>query len=153
MPAIAYLECSRCGAHVSAETPQTLCPVCLSPPVGSLYVRYDFSSLIGSSPDDFIVPGSAAWPSLGMWRYGAVLPDVEPVTLGEGWTPMLQGARAGAGGDDGEALRIEETRRAFGGECGWGACCVCRGGGDGGAYLHAEGCAVCKLCGGGCLWR
>src|SRR5271170_3327868 len=93
MPAIAYLECSRCGAHVSAETPQTLCPVCLSPPVGSLYVRYDFSSLIGSSPDDVIVRGAAAWPSLGMWRYGAVLPDVEPVTLGEGWTPMLRSTR------------------------------------------------------------
>jgi len=28
-----------------------------------------------------------------MWRYSAVLPDVEPVTLGEGWTPMLQSRR------------------------------------------------------------
>ena len=25
----------------------------------------------------------------GMWRYRQILPDVEPVTLGEGWTPML----------------------------------------------------------------
>jgi threonine synthase len=25
----------------------------------------------------------------GMWRYSKVLPNVEPVTLGEGWTPML----------------------------------------------------------------
>ena len=24
-----------------------------------------------------------------MWRYSAVLPDAEPVTLGEGFTPML----------------------------------------------------------------
>ena len=28
-----------------------------------------------------------------MWRYSAVLPDVEPVTLGEGWTPMLRSRR------------------------------------------------------------
>jgi len=29
----------------------------------------------------------------GMWRYRSVLPDVEPVTLGEGWTPMLRSKR------------------------------------------------------------
>jgi threonine synthase len=28
-----------------------------------------------------------------MWRYRSVLPDVEPVTLGEGWTPMLHSKR------------------------------------------------------------
>jgi threonine synthase len=28
-----------------------------------------------------------------MWRYRSVLPDVEPVTLGEGWTPMLRSRR------------------------------------------------------------
>ncbi len=28
-----------------------------------------------------------------MWRYSAVLPDVEPITLGEGWTPMLRSRR------------------------------------------------------------
>jgi threonine synthase len=28
-----------------------------------------------------------------MWRYAAVLPDVEPVTLGEGFTPMLRSRR------------------------------------------------------------
>jgi len=28
-----------------------------------------------------------------MWRYSQVLPAVEPVTLGEGWTPMLQSRR------------------------------------------------------------
>jgi len=32
-----------------------------------------------------------------MWRYQAVLPEIEPVTLGEGWTPMLPSRRyAGA---------------------------------------------------------
>jgi threonine synthase len=28
-----------------------------------------------------------------MWRYASVLPDVTPVTLGEGWTPMLRSKR------------------------------------------------------------
>jgi threonine synthase len=28
-----------------------------------------------------------------MWRYQAVLPTIEPVTLGEGWTPMLPSRR------------------------------------------------------------
>lgn len=28
-----------------------------------------------------------------MWRYRAVLPNVRPVTLGEGWTPMLRSKR------------------------------------------------------------
>ncbi|MDQ2834155.1 MAG: threonine synthase, partial [Acidobacteriota bacterium] len=36
---------------------------------------------------------SAAGASLGMWRYASVLPEVEPVTLGEGWTPLLQSKR------------------------------------------------------------
>ena len=28
-----------------------------------------------------------------MWRYSAVLPDVDPVTLGEGMTPLLHSRR------------------------------------------------------------
>jgi threonine synthase len=28
-----------------------------------------------------------------MWRYQAVLPEIDPVTLGEGWTPMLPSRR------------------------------------------------------------
>src|SRR4029079_11045938 len=32
-------------------------------------------------------------PWTGMWRYRSVLPDAEPVTLGEGWTPMLKSRR------------------------------------------------------------
>jgi threonine synthase len=31
--------------------------------------------------------------SLGMWRYKDVLPSVTPVTLGEGWTPMVRSKR------------------------------------------------------------
>lgn len=89
MPNIAYLECSRCQNHFDPVTPQTVCTACN----GTLYVRYDLSSasglaqraLIGTSAKD------ARWS--GMWRYGQVLPDAEPVTLGEGWTPMLASRR------------------------------------------------------------
>jgi threonine synthase len=90
MPYIAYLECVRCHHHVSADTPQTLCPLC----AGSLYVRYDMDKLKQTAKRDEIAAKAAASPaSLGMWRYSSVLPDVTPVTLGEGWTPMLHSKR------------------------------------------------------------
>jgi threonine synthase len=90
MPAIAYLECVRCHHHVSAATPQTLCPLC----AGSLYVRYDMDALKRTARRDNIAAKAAASPaSLGMWRYADVLPDVTPVTLGEGWTPMIHSKR------------------------------------------------------------
>jgi threonine synthase len=96
MPAISSLECSRCHHHISADTPQTLCPLC----AGSLYVRYDMEALKKSADRDAIVTKAAASPaSLGMWRYSDVLPTevagkpVTPVTLGEGWTPMLRSKR------------------------------------------------------------
>jgi threonine synthase len=90
MPAIASLECSRCHHHVSADTPQTLCPLC----AGSLYVRYDMDKLKQTAHREAPAQKAAASPSsLGMWRYSDVLPDVTPVTLGEGWTPMLHSKR------------------------------------------------------------
>jgi threonine synthase len=83
MAAITSLECSRCHQHISADVPRTVCPHC----AGSLYVRYDLDA----------VKQNAARPEPGgvqsMWRYAAVLPDVKPVTLGEGWTPMLRSRR------------------------------------------------------------
>ena len=91
MAPIAYLQCTRCRAHIGAETPQTVCPRCVDQPAGSLYVRYDFAHLRGSNPSDMVEASSAGWR--GMWRYRAVLPEVEPVTLGEGWTPMLKSKR------------------------------------------------------------
>ena len=92
MPPIAFLECSRCHARFSAELPHTVCTQCADQPAGSLYVRYDFSDLKGTSPGQ-VIASDAGWLWKGMWRYRAVLPDVEPVTLGEGWTPMLPSRR------------------------------------------------------------
>src|ERR1700677_1971024 len=90
MAVIASLECSRCHHHVSAETPQTVCPLCS----GSLYVRYDLDKLRKTARrEDIAARAAASAASLGMWRYSSVLPDVPPVTLGEGWTPMLNSRR------------------------------------------------------------
>lgn len=54
-------------------------------------MRYDFSALTGIRPQELIAGDTPGWQ--GMWRYRAVLPDVQPVTLGEGWTPFLASRR------------------------------------------------------------
>ncbi len=82
MPKIDYLECSRCHQHVAADRPQTVCPNC----AGSLYVRYSAADLKRAKK-----PGPNAPASL--WRYADLLPAADPVTLGEGWTPMLPSRR------------------------------------------------------------
>ena len=87
MPPISHLECSRCHQHLDASKPQTVCTTC----AGSLYVRYDLSELDGLQNRNAI--GSVGGPWSGMWRYRSVLPNVEPVTLGEGWTPLLPSRR------------------------------------------------------------
>jgi threonine synthase len=93
MPPIAYLECSRCNAKISAQTPQTVCTQCADQPAGALYVRYDLSNLQGTSGREVIAKDAISSTWAGMWRYRSVLPDVKPVTLGEGWTPMLHSKR------------------------------------------------------------
>ncbi len=81
MAVITFLECTKCGNQVSASEPQTVCPK----DGGSLYVRYDFKPYIGK-----LKPEQLSGRNGSMWRYREVLPDVTPVTLGEGQTPMVQ---------------------------------------------------------------
>jgi threonine synthase len=89
MPKVAFLECSRCHLHHDPATPQTVCRECS----GTLYVRYDLSAAAGTAQRDAISQGEEDKRWSGMWRYRQVLPDVNPVTLGEGWTPMLRSQR------------------------------------------------------------
>src|SRR5213082_1574456 len=77
---IAYFECSKCGERLDAKVPQTLCPK----DAGSLWVRYDLKQVRARADRDDIASRTNS-----MWRYRELLPDVEPVTLGEGLTPML----------------------------------------------------------------
>ena len=89
MHKVAFLECSRCHLHHDATTPQTVCTACS----GTLYVRYDLSDANGIAKRDLVVQTTVDVRWNGMWRYAQVLPQVEPVTLGEGWTPMLKSRR------------------------------------------------------------
>ncbi len=89
MPEISSLQCSRCQKHTSAAQPQTVCPHC----AGILYVRYDMDLLRETArmPQDAQgIDGRERQLDFSMWRYRGVLPAVEPVTLGEGWTPLMQ---------------------------------------------------------------
>ncbi len=103
MPPIAFLESTRDpNIRLSAATPQTL-----APDGSSLYVRYNMDELRQTAHRDNPAKYAAASPaSLGMWRYKDVLPSstpssapgdpghpITPVTLGEGWTPMLRSRR------------------------------------------------------------
>ena len=75
-----HLECTKCGQALSAATPQTVCPK----DGGVLYARYDLASIKES-----FSPARLAGRASTMWRYAEVLPEAEPVSLGEGFTPML----------------------------------------------------------------
>jgi threonine synthase len=77
---ISYLECTRCGEHLSPERPQNICPK----DGGVLFVRYDLASLKGK-----LRRGDLTGRVASMWRYAEILPDAVPVTLGEGFTPIL----------------------------------------------------------------
>ena len=77
---IAYLECTRCGEHLPADQPQNVCPK----DGGVLYANYDLAGLRGKLRREDLAGRVAS-----MWRYAEVLPDAKPVTLGEGFTPMI----------------------------------------------------------------
>src|SRR5881227_1767453 len=80
MSPVSYLECTRCGARISAERAQTTCPK----DCGVLYARYDLEHL-----KHHFKPEALGGRAATMWRYAEVLPEAEPVSLGEGFTPML----------------------------------------------------------------
>ncbi len=78
------LTCSKCGRSESADGLPTVCPDCASP----WLVRY------GTLPAPSAKAHLATRPWT-MWRYREWLPireDEEPVTLGEGMTPLLRWA-------------------------------------------------------------
>jgi threonine synthase len=77
---VTYLECTKCGAHLAADLPQNVC----SKDGGILFARYDFQTLKQHFKPQALASGDAT-----LWRYRDVLPEVEPVTLGEGFTPLL----------------------------------------------------------------
>ncbi len=88
-----HLECGNCRRRMEAVSGAALCQACAKP----LLVRYDLSRLEGAALQEI-------WERRGcdegMWRFREILPlreGEEPVTLGEGATPLLPLRRRGAG--------------------------------------------------------
>jgi threonine synthase len=75
-----HLECTRCGEHYPADRPQSVCPK----DAGVLYARYDLPTIKRTFSSARL---AARRPT--MWRYDAVLPPANPVSLGEGFTPLI----------------------------------------------------------------
>jgi len=80
VPRLIHLECTRCHEHYPADRPQTVCPK----DGGILYARYDLANIKKTFTPASLVPLAPT-----MWRYDAVLPEAAPVSLGEGFTPIL----------------------------------------------------------------
>jgi threonine synthase len=85
---VTHLECGLCGAaYGDAERPWTTSPCCQRP----LLVRYELAPLRGR-----FTPAALAGRSPDLWRYAEVLPVRAPehrITLGEGFTPLLNAPR------------------------------------------------------------
>ena len=92
MSFFSHLECSvPCsGKHYDPRVEQHLCPACGMP----LLARYDLNGARAWKKESLV--GREAT----MWRYRELMPlfdGEEPLTLGEGWTPLLHAKRLGAG--------------------------------------------------------
>jgi len=77
---VIFLECTKCGAHLPADIPQNVC----AKDGGILFARYDLNSIKAK-----FTPGDLAARDASLWRYREVLPGVNAITLGEGFTPLL----------------------------------------------------------------
>ncbi|HKV29205.1 MAG TPA: threonine synthase [Candidatus Acidoferrales bacterium] len=83
---ITHLECSRCRKTYPHNQLKNLCDC-----GGPLLARYDLKTAAKTLTRDTLRTRPAT-----MWRYEEVLPSRDPVTLGEGMTPMLHAKRLGA---------------------------------------------------------
>jgi threonine synthase len=91
------LECSACATTAEADELPTVCPACAQP----WLVRYHRAPPTGPAG----IAIGANGDGHGMWRFRSFLPltpTEEPVSLGEGGTPLLRLARTG------ERLGFEE---------------------------------------------
>src|SRR5258707_11424147 len=84
-PNIVELECSQCGKKYNAASEQQMC-TCGKP----LLARYDLKR----AAKTLSLRDLSSRPRT-LWRYREVLPDGEPVTLGEGLTALVRASRLG----------------------------------------------------------
>jgi threonine synthase len=80
------LECTNCGKKFDAGVEQHVC-LCGKP----LFAKYDLKKAAAT-----LSLTNLANRSRTLWRYEEVLPEGEPVTLGEGMTALLGAPRLGA---------------------------------------------------------
>lgn len=86
-PLLSHLECSNCKELDDAFSRAALCKKCSKP----LLVRYDLERARATFRRERLAERRS-----DLWRYREVLPvvhDREIVTLGEGWTPLLEAPR------------------------------------------------------------
>src|SRR6266446_5959650 len=79
-----HLECSACGLHHDWSLLQNLCRSCHKP----LFAAHDLAAASGTLKRESLTTREKS-----LWRYREVLPvpgNVEPVSLGEGGTPLLR---------------------------------------------------------------
>jgi threonine synthase len=88
MPKVTHLECSLCNKRFEAGKAVNLCSC-----GGPLLVRYDLDYIRSHWKRRDVQNGPST-----MWRYAPLLPplDVNIITLGEGWTPLIRTSRLGA---------------------------------------------------------
>jgi threonine synthase len=78
------LECGLCSTEHDPEVLQTVCRECARP----LLCRFDFAGAGTQAIDQ---------RRNDLWRYAAFLPECEPLSLGEGWTPLHHAKKLGNG--------------------------------------------------------
>jgi len=83
---ITHLDCSKCAKIHPHDRLQNLCNC-----GGPLLARYDLKAASRTLTRDALLSRPAT-----MWRYAEVLPPGEPMTLGEGMTPLIRARRLGA---------------------------------------------------------
>ena len=86
---LSHLECSACGLEHDWQLLQNLCTACHKP----LFAIVDLARAGRTLKREAL-----ATREKSLWRYREVLPlpdGVEPVSLGEGGTPLLRAARFG----------------------------------------------------------
>src|SRR4051794_39548712 len=85
MSFLTHLECPETAERLPADREQHL-----SAAGFPLLARYDYAAIRGSIPRRDL-----SGRRTDLWRLAELLPSDTPVTLGEGWTPLLRLDRLG----------------------------------------------------------
>ncbi|HME89609.1 MAG TPA: threonine synthase [Chthoniobacterales bacterium] len=89
---LSHLECSACGKRHDWHRLQNLCTACGKP----LFAIVDLAAV---KKLDGFKPSSLTNREKSLWRWRELLPlpkDAEPVSLGEGGTPLIQSKKIGS---------------------------------------------------------